>query len=402
MNWLKLAKDTFVWLDSQSALLFNPEAGKHLLFAIETPEVDHLLRSLADPYKLTCVNLHEELAKNEKIRYIVDRITESGLGQTIQASDPPVSYPPQLNLQCDTFRALKDHGLQEEVFWNSYLKGITLYLTGDITENDIARQELYPLEGDSILPISPVLDFVQDCLNIGLKTISICAIPGRYPYESQLFDFIGKAPVRRRLFIRAKDFVLDDIKRYEIFDEITLIYYKDFDSDAVVLQDTDTELKARILVDNENDCQEYLRIIEGKEKDGSISLSPLFNGYNEKFFCDNVLLSHSEILEQQIEKRIIFARQRANLNRFGLFSIFPNGNVYSNVFEEPTGTINDSIQTLIAREMRSNKGWLEIRDNSPCSQCVGRWLCPSPTSQERLMNRLACVEGKPLTARKNL
>lgn len=397
MDWLKLENDTFVWINEKSALLFNPEKGRHLFTEMATPEIEYFFRFLADPGNLCCIKLDALSSKEGKIHPIIERIIDHHLGMIISASEPPVSYPPVLNLQCDPVRMTYRDNAQEGMYWNTYLKEVVLFFTGslDLDKDNIFKQVIYPLEGLDAVPIHPTLNFFNECLKIGIETITVCAIPDRHPDEALLLDYFRNVSVRKRLFVRDSDLTPEKMQRYgEIFDEINIIYHNNFDLFTNFSNSTYPVIKKRVLVDNEKDFEECLRIIKNKE---DIYISPLAKRNNKEFFYNNVLLTHSEILGQKLEKRIIFARQRTNLNHFGILNILPNGNVYSNLFEQPVGTIQDSIQSIIAREMESKKGWFETRDKLPCRHCVCRWLCPSPTSYERLLNCLACAEGGPLT-----
>lgn len=390
MYWLKLEKDTFVWVNNDSVLLYNAESGRHFLCAIDSPEAESIVHTLADPYKLGCLKIDEsQLGKNGNI---IEWIIKLKLGQIIQSDIPPVSYPPVLNLQCDSFRMVEDN-IRDDLYQNTYLKEIVLYLTGSLSANAIAKQVIYPLEGDSFMPLSSILTFLDDCLKIGINSLSVCITPGHHPNEAQFLEAIHGYPISKRLFVKASSLKSNDLSKYKLFDEVTVIFYQDNDL-LHVFNDTPAGIKKRILIENDSDYALYNKLIE---KDPTVSAVPLYTGHNEQFFYDNVLLSHSEILRQSLNKRIIYAHQRANINRFGILSVVPNGNVYSNLAEAPIGTIKDSIQSIVAAEMKSNKGWLNVRDEYPCSNCLCRYLCPSPTSYEKMMNHVACCEGTEIT-----
>lgn len=395
MYWLKLEKDTFVWVNNDSVLLYNAESGQHFLCGIDSPETESIVHTLADPYKLGCLKIDEsQLGKNGNI---IEWIIKLKLGQIIQSDIPPVSYPPVLNLQCDSFRMVDDN-IRDDLYQNTYLKEIVIYLTGSLSANAIAKQVIYPLEGDSFMPLSSIITFLDDCLKIGINSLSVCITPGHHPNEAQFLEAIRRYPISKRLFVKASSLKSNDLSKYKLFDEITVIFHHDNDL-LDIFNDTPAGIKKRILIENDSDYTLYNKLIE---KDPTVSAVPLYTGHNEQFFYDNVLLSHSEILRQSLNKRIIYAHQRANINRFGILSIVPNGNVYSNLAEAPIGTIKDSIQSIVAAEMKSNKGWLNVRNEYPCSNCLCRYLCPSPTSYEKMMNHVACCEGTEITVKECL
>ena len=396
MNWLRLENDTFVWVNSRSALLYNPATGQHLLWRVDSPEAESFFRSMADPNNLGCIIINENSPMIDEKHHIIRKITSLNLGRVVQTNEPPVSYPPVLNLQSDPFRMKNNENVREDLYWNTYLKEVVFYLTGSLSANDITIQEIYPLNGDTPLPINPALHFLDECLRIGVDSISICIKPGLHPSESRLLDVLRSIPVKKRLYIKANDITITDLRRFGVFDEIIVLYHKDYEpeTNTFIYDDSSVSIKKKYLIDNEKDYSFYNEIYQGDE---TISAYPIFTGNNQQFFCDNVFLSHSEILGQKLDKRIIFARQRANLNQFGVLSVLPDGNVYSNMLERPIGTIKEPIQSIIGAEMKSKKGWLKTRDTKPCHQCLCKWLCPSPTAYEELMKHPACLEGTELT-----
>lgn len=394
MEWLRLHNNTFVWTNCETALLYNSDTGNHMLWSIDSPEIEDFFCTAANPYTLGCIRMDDATSSMAKVQ-IAHEIAAHNLGRIIPSDEPPVTYPPVLNLQCDPFRVSRNDNVTEALYWNTYLKSVTFFLTGSLRDNDIAKQELYPLEGNASLPLDSALRFIDECIKIGVESISFCTTPGHYPYEAQLWEALQVTPIRKNLFVRANDFTADDLHRLCFFDEITLLYYKDYDTHQITPRSSHPIIKKRFLIENEND---YYTCSANNPERPNIPISPIFTGSNTHFFYNNVLLSHSEILGQKLDKRIIFARQRANLNHFGFLSILPDGHVYSNLFEQPIGTVEDHIQTIIAKEMNSNKGWLETRDGIPCRNCLCRWLCPSPTAYERLMGHPACLEGTIITA----
>lgn len=216
MYWLKLEKDTFVWVNNDSVLLYNAESGRHFLCAIDSSETESIVHTLADPYKLGCLKIDEsQLGKNGNI---IEWIIKLKLGQIIQTDIPPVSYPPVLNLQCDSFRMVDDN-IRDDLYQNTYLKEIVLYLTGSLSANAIAKQVIYPLEGDSFMPLYSILTFLDDCLKIGINSLSVCITPGHHPNEAQFLEAIHGYPILKRLFVKASSLKSNDLSKYKFFDE---------------------------------------------------------------------------------------------------------------------------------------------------------------------------------------
>ena len=68
----------------------------------------------------------------------------------------------------------------------------------------------------------------------------------------------------------------------------------------------------------------------------------------------------------------------------------PNKKIYSDINQPELGSICDSIYDLIIKELSCNYSWRWIRNNDSCQKCLYRYLCPSPTSYESVMN-IKCI-----------
>ena len=64
-----------------------------------------------------------------------------------------------------------------------------------------------------------------------------------------------------------------------------------------------------------------------------------------------------------------------------------DGRIYSDATAPSLGTIDDSIYDLIVRELQENYAWRKIRDSESRKNCVYQWLCPSPSSYERIAGK---------------
>jgi pseudo-rSAM protein len=87
--------------------------------------------------------------------------------------------------------------------------------------------------------------------------------------------------------------------------------------------------------------------------------------------------------------------QTLNTNDFGKLTILPNGSVYSNVNMEPLGTIENTVYSLVYKEITKGQSWFRIRDQAPCYDCVYQWLCPSPSNYELVIGKPDLCHIKP-------
>lgn len=120
----------------------------------------------------------------------------------------------------------------------------------------------------------------------------------------------------------------------------------------------------------------------------NIKLIPFYNGYNLDFLERNLYLTIEDITNVPIGKQQIFRRQALNENFFGKLYILPSGETYSNLNFSPIGNIiNQSLGELVYNEFNNSKVWLKIRDEGACKECVNKYLCPSISNYESVLNK---------------
>lgn len=113
----------------------------------------------------------------------------------------------------------------------------------------------------------------------------------------------------------------------------------------------------------------------------SITVYPVYNGENEVFISDSMLLTEAEILQQHIGMRGIIRNKRMNANAFGELYMFANGEVRAAPYAENLANVtNITLSEIAYRELLCNDGaWLKTRSSlSGCSSCVYAELCPPP------------------------
>ena len=136
-----------------------------------------------------------------------------------------------------------------------------------------------------------------------------------------------------------------------------------------------------------DDCKQAEQIIEQFCIE-YYQLHPVYSGDNINFFKENVFLKKEDILATSMTIRDFFSRQVMNIYDFGKINIKPNGDAFANLNYPALGNIySDSINEIVQKEIDEGKSWFRIRNQSPCSECVYQWLCPSPSDYEIAIGR---------------
>ena len=106
------------------------------------------------------------------------------------------------------------------------------------------------------------------------------------------------------------------------------------------------------------------------------------------FFKEYIYNDFKDIIEKKNTKQHIFRKQILNDNLFGKLTIFPTGEVYSNVNFPTIGNIQDQkLSEIVYSEIENYfKPWFFTRDYVSCKNCVNKYLCPSISNYEIVAN----------------
>ena len=159
---------------------------------------------------------------------------------------------------------------------------------------------------------------------------------------------------------------------------------KDYRIALSKLKDKFQKINWRIFISEEQEYRQQEEIIKLLEQE-TYEFIPVFTGKNIAFFKENVYLTNNDLKDIEISRKDIFMNQVLNSNYFGKLTIMSNGKVYAGTQMPAIGTINDSVQELVYKELTQGKSWLRIRDMEPCCDCVYQWLCPPPSDYELII-----------------
>lgn len=181
---------------------------------------------------------------------------------------------------------------------------------------------------------------------------------------------------------------------------LELFIIKGFDVKVIVDSPTDfneseclSDVSYVFLINSETALETYEEIsvaIPG------IKMKPIYIvDDNAEFIKNTIFTTKQEILKNKATKQLIYTHQHINTFNWGKIYVLPNGEVCTDMIRQnKIGVISDNLQNLIAEEMVQNFAWRQIRKYDTCLKCVCRWLCPSPTHFERLLNvQTICLDN---------
>lgn len=167
-----------------------------------------------------------------------------------------------------------------------------------------------------------------------------------------------------------------------------LILKNEFDMIIKFIKENSLSTSFKIIVRNQKNVTEMENMM--KHMDIIYDLVPFFDFTNIDFFENDVFNREIEITNQQLSEREIFSRMYINSYYYGRLFILPDGEIYSNLYDQPNGSlIYNSEKELMKNLISSNESWFKTRDAiEPCDKCVFQFICPPISNYEFALNRM--------------
>lgn len=391
---LIINSEVFFWSNKDIGLTYNSATCCGFKFDIKGL-CQTLLDELLNPESLYSISFKDDtFFKDEYSSVLINRLTTEGYAVLVEDDGLiPLSLKPILKIQDDTvyYKWLHKQGIDGAIINN--LHNIRIDLGSNDGNNCIATQTFYPSRSDSFL-INPyhLLEFViKSSASHFLSEVAIIGNPvGKL--SEHIFDEIRKiANITFYLFDRDA-LNLDLTSMLKKFGHVTvglrLSNFTDAEINALKTFDF-SDVDFLLLVETEDGVGRAESFIQHMIGFNSVCM-PVFNGSNEEFIKSIMGVSSNELLSEGPNKRSIFIHQSINLFDFGTLYISPKGDVRTGLCDNVVGCIYDNPKDIVFEELTQGKSWLKVRDFKPCTSCVFRWLCPSPSNIELLLNSTLC------------
>ena len=156
-----------------------------------------------------------------------------------------------------------------------------------------------------------------------------------------------------------------------------------------ILKKKNIDYLLRFRVTSDGDYELFNASFASILPENTYTIEPLYTGKNLDFFEKQVFINESDIFEETIPQRTIFANSILNSNFFGHLYIDCNGDVKSNPnSKNPLGNIaTNTFYQLISEELIHCYSWKKTRKKSPCNKCLYQFLCPPPSNYECVLKR---------------
>ena len=399
-HWFYLESYTFLFYSKNQYVIYNTLNSTYIDCSLYGKTINTVLSILHNTNKTYCVGIYEYQLRDSQFTEFIKKIRNTFSGdiiKNIRGIPPFISKPILRILHHPNNPKTKEYNLLGEnaLF---HLHEVTFYLENqgfDLNPmyKDCYKQFLYPtytekqkLSHAKYLEIIDQLSICQiDKINIIPATIE------KKELFSYLLSLSRHYSIKTQIILPYKKYNKEDLKQLLINPQFSIMIMVHLPVDYEELNSyinlfNEYNITWSLIASNKNDVIFLSKNNLGKFT--NVDYIPWYTGDNMDFFKEYIYNDFKDIIEQKNTKQHIFRKQILNDNLFGKLTIFPTGEVYSNVNFPTIGNIQDQkLSEIVYSEIENYfKPWFFTRDYVSCKNCVNKYLCPSISNYEIVAN----------------
>ena len=350
--------------------------------------------------KTYCVGIYEYQLRDSQFTEFIKKIRNTFSGdiiKNIRGIPPFISKPILRILHHPNNPKTKEYNLLGEnaLF---HLHEVTFYLENqgfDLNPmyKDCYKQFLYPTYTEKQkLSHAKYLEIIEQLSICQIDKINI--IPATIE-KKELFSYLlslsRQYSIKTQIILPYKKYNKEDLKQLLTNPQFSIMIMVHLPVDYEELNSyinlfNEYNITWSLIASNKNDVIFLSKNNLGKFT--NVDYIPWYTGDNMDFFKEYIYNDFKDIIEQKNTKQHIFRKQILNDNLFGKLTIFPTGEVYSNVNFPTIGNIQDQkLSEIVYSEIENYfKPWFFTRDYVSCKNCVNKYLCPSISNYEIVAN----------------
>ncbi|MCL2290686.1 MAG: TIGR04150 pseudo-rSAM protein [Bacteroidetes bacterium] len=397
--WLGILSHVYYVQKQGKALLYNTQNGENI--HTENHQVIDLLEQMHERKNLGVTEIDNKTYNHPDIKIFIKESVSKNIclfNKMIEGEPKPIQLMPILNLQRDVERLQKEEGrsLGEDVL--HYLSDITIYINHSC-ELECAPCRNYFMQffhcsqsfNAENVDFNLLMSFLKQLTFTIIRRLSITG--GNiflYPHFTELITFLQKEKIKPMFGIHSGNI---DPGKMILLDDFPVEIFVSFPLEDAFVHNIVSQLKRKeytkiiFCITSEEMYQQAESLISEYVIE-NYEYKAFYNGDNELFFKNNVYFSKDDLFCDTISQRMIFAHQKLNTNFFGKIYLFPNGDIKAHPSKESLGNSKrEPLVKILEKEMRTNTAWRAIRDQTPCSECLYQFLCPSLSEYEWALNK---------------
>ena len=399
-HWFYLESYTFLFYSKNQYVIYNTLNSTYIDCSLYGKTINTVLSILHNTNKTYCVGIYEYQLRDSQFTEFIKKIRNTFSGdiiKNIRGIPPFISKPILRILHHPNNPKTKEYNLLGE-YALFHLHEVTFYLENqgfDLNPmyKDCYKQFLYPTYTEKQkLSHAKYLEIIEQLSICQIDKINI--IPATIE-KKELFSYLlslsRQYSIKTQIILPYKKYNKEDLKQLLINPQFSIMIMVHLPVDYEELNSyinlfNEYNITWSLIASNKNDVIFLSKNNLGKFT--NVDYIPWYTGDNMDFFKEYIYNDFKDIIEQKNTKQHIFRKQILNDNLFGKLTIFPTGEVYSNVNFPTIGNIQDQkLSEIVYSEIENYfKPWFFTRDYVSCKNCVNKYLCPSISNYEIVAN----------------
>lgn len=399
-HWFYLESYTFLFYSKNQYVIYNTLNSTYIDCSLYGKTINTVLSILHNTNKTYCVGIYEYQLRDSQFTEFIKKIRNTFSGdiiKNIRGIPPFISKPILRILHHPNNPKTKEYNLLGEnaLF---HLHEVTFYLENqgfDLNPmyKDCYKQFLYPTYTEKQkLSHAKYLEIIEQLSICQIDKINIIpAIIEKKELFSYLLSLSRQYSIKTQIILPYKKYNKEDLKQLLTNPQFSIMIMVHLPVDYEELNSyinlfNEYNITWSLIASNKNDVIFLSKNNLGKFT--NVDYIPWYTGDNMDFFKEYIYNDFKDIIEQKNTKQHIFRKQILNDNLFGKLTIFPTGEVYSNVNFPTIGNIQDQkLSEIVYSEIENYfKPWFFTRDYVSCKNCVNKYLCPSISNYEIVAN----------------
>ena len=404
-HWFYLESYTFLFYSKNQYVIYNTLNSTYIDCSLYGKTINTVLSILHNTNKTYCVGIYEYQLRDSQFTEFIKKIRNTFSGdiiKNIRGIPPFISKPILRILHHPNNPKTKEYNLLGEnaLF---HLHEVTFYLENqgfDLNPmyKDCYKQFLYPTYTEKQkLSHAKYLEIIEQLSICQIDKINI--IPATIE-KKELFSYLlslsRQYSIKTQIILPYKKYNKEDLKQLLINPQFSIMIMVHLPVDYEELNSyinlfNEYNITWSLIASNKNDVIFLSKNNLGKFT--NVDYIPWYTGDNMDFFKEYIYNDFKEVIKKEKltcenTKQHIFRKQILNDNLFGKLTIFPTGEVYSNVNFPTIGNIQDQkLSEIVYSEIENYfKPWFFTRDYVSCKNCVNKYLCPSISNYEIVAN----------------
>ena len=385
-HWFYLESYTFLFYSKNQYVIYNTLNSTYIDCSLYGKTINTVLSILHNTNKTYCVGIYEYQLRDSQFTEFIKKIRNTFSGdiiKNIRGIPPFISKPILRILHHPNNPKTKEYNLLGEnaLF---HLHEVTFYLENqgfDLNPmyKDCYKQFLYPTYTEKQkLSHAKYLEIIPATIE-------------KKELFSYLLSLSRQYSIKTQIILPYKKYNKEDLKQLLTNPQFSIMIMVHLPVDYEELNSyinlfNEYNITWSLIASNKNDVIFLSKNNLGKFT--NVDYIPWYTGDNMDFFKEYIYNDFKDIIEQKNTKQHIFRKQILNDNLFGKLTIFPTGEVYSNVNFPTIGNIQDQkLSEIVYSEIENYfKPWFFTRDYVSCKNCVNKYLCPSISNYEIVAN----------------